>query len=164
MIQKSEIFLNEKCIKIKAEDAFKGFASTYNVGILNSFNPELHFKDTESAIKSKLIELLTQLKRFYWQFLFKLKSRSIYQWKWLWWCVSIKLYYKYNKHTKIFRKRSRLDYWFSHYHTISISKYNHFAGSSYIKLPKGLDHPRKGLIDIKILMIMNVLNGVLSDN
>ena len=33
-------------------------------------------------------------------------------------------------------------------HTISISKYNTLAGSSYIKLPKELNHPRKGLIDI----------------
>ena len=32
-------------------------------------------------------------------------------------------------------------------HTISISKYNPLAGSSYIKLPKELDHPRKGLIN-----------------
>ena len=28
-------------------------------------------------------------------------------------------------------------------HTISISKYNPLAGSSYIKLPKELHHPRK---------------------
>ena len=28
-------------------------------------------------------------------------------------------------------------------HTISISKYNPLAGSSYHKLPKELDHPRK---------------------
>ena len=34
-------------------------------------------------------------------------------------------------------------------HTISISKYNSLAGSSYIKLPKKLDHPRKGLINIQ---------------
>ena len=34
-------------------------------------------------------------------------------------------------------------------HTISISKYNSLAGSSYIKLPKELDHPRKGLINIQ---------------
>ena len=47
---------------MKKGHAFKGFASTYNVEILNSFNPELQLKDTESAIKSKLIELLTQLK------------------------------------------------------------------------------------------------------
>ena len=34
-------------------------------------------------------------------------------------------------------------------HTISISKYNPLAGSSYIKLPKELDHPRKSLINIQ---------------
>ena len=33
------------------------------------------------------------------------------------------------------------------HHTISTSKYNPFAGSSYIKLPKELDHPRKELIN-----------------
>ena len=55
----------KKNIKItKQEHAFKGYASTYNVEILNSFNPELQLKDTESTIKSKLIELLTQLKGF----------------------------------------------------------------------------------------------------
>ena len=34
-------------------------------------------------------------------------------------------------------------------HTISISKYGSLAGSSYINLPKELDHPRKGLINIQ---------------
>ena len=34
-------------------------------------------------------------------------------------------------------------------HAISISKYNPLAGISYIKLPKELDHPRKGLINIQ---------------
>ena len=32
--------------------------------MLNSFNPELQIKDTESAIRSNLIELFTQLKGF----------------------------------------------------------------------------------------------------
>ena len=44
----------------KRAHTFKGFASSYNVEILNSFNRELQLKDTESAIKSKLIDLLTQ--------------------------------------------------------------------------------------------------------
>ena len=35
------------------------------------------------------------------------------------------------------------------HHTISISKYNLLARSSYIKLPKELDHSRKGLLDIQ---------------
>ena len=34
-------------------------------------------------------------------------------------------------------------------HNISISKYNLLARSSYIKLPKQLDYPRKGLINIQ---------------
>ena len=33
--------------------------------------------------------------------------------------------------------------------TISCSKYNPLAGSSYIKSPQELDHPRKGLINIQ---------------
>ena len=34
-------------------------------------------------------------------------------------------------------------------HNIIISKYNPLAGSSCIKLPKNVDHPRKGLINIQ---------------
>ena len=53
MTQKSEHFLNEKNIKItKQVHAFKGYASSYNVEILNSLNPELQLKDTESVIRS----------------------------------------------------------------------------------------------------------------
>ena len=43
---------------------FKGYASSYNAENLNSFNPEVQLKDTESTIKNKLIDLLTQLKGF----------------------------------------------------------------------------------------------------
>ena len=58
-------FKRKKNVKItEREYAFKGYESTYNGEILNSFDPELQFKDTESAIKSKLIQLLTQLKGF----------------------------------------------------------------------------------------------------
>ena len=59
----SETFLNKKNMRItKREHTFKGFASTYNVESLNSFNPELQIKDTESAIKNKLKKLLSQLR------------------------------------------------------------------------------------------------------
>ena len=34
-------------------------------------------------------------------------------------------------------------------HTGSISKYNTLAGSIYTKLPKELDHPRKGFVNIQ---------------
>ena len=65
MIQKRRTIFAQKYIKItKREHAFKDYASIYNVVILNSFNPELQLKDTKAAIKSKLIQLLTQLKGF----------------------------------------------------------------------------------------------------
>ena len=57
--------MKKKNTKItKQEQAFKGYTSTYNVEILNSFNPELQGKDTKSVIKSKLTELLTLLGGF----------------------------------------------------------------------------------------------------
>ena len=44
MIKKSEHFLNEKIVKkhnkTKQKHAFKGFVSSYNVEISNSFNHE----------------------------------------------------------------------------------------------------------------------------
>ena len=48
----------------KREHAFKVYISTYNVETLNSFNPELQLKDTESATENKPTELLNQLKGF----------------------------------------------------------------------------------------------------
>ena len=60
MIQKSDKILNKKNVKItKQEHAFKGYTNNYKVEILNSFNLELQCEDTESAIKTQLIELLT---------------------------------------------------------------------------------------------------------
>ena len=52
MIQKQrKQFLNKKNIKMtKRKDAFKGYASTYNVEILNSFNPELQLKEPQSKV------------------------------------------------------------------------------------------------------------------
>ena len=54
--KKVKIFWAKKIYKkiTKREHAFKDFASTYNIEILNSLNPELQLKDTEFAIKNKL--------------------------------------------------------------------------------------------------------------
>ena len=65
--------MSKKDVKLtKREHAFKDYASTYNVDILNLFNSDLQLKDIETAITSVLIELLTQLKRF--QFVTTLQS------------------------------------------------------------------------------------------
>ena len=44
--------------------AFEGYVSPYHVEIFNFFNSGLTLKDTKSAIKNKIIDLLTELKSF----------------------------------------------------------------------------------------------------
>ena len=46
---------------MKRSHAYKGYTSTYNVEILNYLNLELQLQDTESAIRNKLVALLTEL-------------------------------------------------------------------------------------------------------
>ena len=63
------IFFNEKkTIKnakiTKKSHANEGYASTYDIEILNSFNPELPFKDTGFVIRNKRNDLFTELKEF----------------------------------------------------------------------------------------------------
>ena len=48
----------------KQARAFEGFASSYNIDILNFFNPKIKLRDTESSIKNKLKKLLTELRGF----------------------------------------------------------------------------------------------------
>ena len=48
----------------KQSHAFKGYASSYNIKTLNSFNPELQLKDTKPTTKKKLNDLLSELKGF----------------------------------------------------------------------------------------------------
>ena len=38
----------------KRSHAYRGYVGNSNVEILNSFNPELQLKDTESAVQNKL--------------------------------------------------------------------------------------------------------------
>ena len=59
-MQKNESGINVKTTK--REYAFKGFASSYNVWIFDSFNPEPQLKNTESAIKkeSKIYWLISE--------------------------------------------------------------------------------------------------------
>ena len=56
---------SQKYAKIsKPTHDFKGYTRSYQVEILDSFNLKLQIKDTESAIKDKLIKLLAKLRCF----------------------------------------------------------------------------------------------------
>ena len=75
----------------------------------------------------------------------------------------INLNYDYIKHTKYLGKALRWVIGSVINHIVDISKYNPLAGSSYIKLRKELDHPKKAWIIFRSLMIKNTLNGIYSD-
>ena len=150
--KKLNIF-KQKNIKItKQEHAFKGFASTYNIKILNYFNNEL------SEIKSKLIELLTQLKGFKNIATLFLVFKGIETED----KTKHNNFYSSSKAEIIINKIDIYDVFKSIYittiiqkflgkslgwiigsvidHTISISNYNPLAWIIYIKLPKNIDH------------------------
>ena len=153
----------------KREHAFKGFASSYNVEILNSFILELQLKDIESAIKSKLIELLTQLKGFKFVTTLVLVFKKIESED----KTKCGNFYSSSKSEIIINESDIDDVSQSIYttiitninkslgkssrwiidsvidHTIITSMHNPLAGTSYIKLPKELGHPRIGLINIQ---------------
>ena len=154
----------------KQEHTFKGYARTYNVETLNAFNSEVQPKDTESAIKTKLVELLAQVKGFkfvttlvllfkpieskgkkkYGNFYSSSKAESIRinesgiddVFKSIYTTIIINIQKSLGKGTGWIID-SVID------HTISISKYNPLCGSSYIKFSKEVDHPTKGLIKIQ---------------
>ena len=46
------------------KQSHKVYAGTYSLEVLNPFNLELQLKDTESAIKNKLINFLSELREF----------------------------------------------------------------------------------------------------
>ena len=61
----------------KRSHVFKGYASSCNVEVLISFNPELQLNDTESVITNKLIDLLSELKGFKFVTTIVLESKKI---------------------------------------------------------------------------------------
>ena len=60
VIQKRESFFNQKNVKItKQAHTLNVYPSSCNVRYLNSFNPEVQLKNTESETKSKLKNIIS---------------------------------------------------------------------------------------------------------
>lgn len=59
-----KFFWTKKIKKPKQSHAYKGYPSSYDIDMLNSFNPELLLKDTDSAIRNKLKYLLSESRGF----------------------------------------------------------------------------------------------------
>ena len=146
---KKKKFFKQKNVKIN------GFASTYNVEILNSCNPELQLEDTESAIKCKLKKLLTELKGF--EFVTTLLFEKIESED----KTNYDNFYSSSK-AEIIVNESDIDDVFESIYSTIISNIEKSLGKGsgwiidsvidhtiYFKLIWELHHPRKGLINIQ---------------
>ena len=137
---------------------YRGYLSTYNAKILNSFNPEIQLKDTQSAVENKIINVLPEFRGFKFEttlvLVFK-KNKNDNETKYT-------IFYSNLKVQTVFNESDIDDIFESFYttitsniqkylgkdprrnidgvieHIINISKCNPLAGSSYIKLPKEL--------------------------
>ena len=147
----------------KWSHAYKGYASYYNVEILNSYNPEIQLKDTEYAIENKIIDLFTELKDLKFMTTLALEFKQIENNH----KAKYDIFYLNSKAETIINQNDIDGVFESVYttiisniqksirkglgwivdsvidHSIDISKGKPIAGSSYIKLPNELDHPRK---------------------
>ena len=149
---------------------------------MNSFNPELELKDTESAIKSKLIEVCSEIRGFRFEtelvLMFK-KIESKDETKYENFYSSSKVEIIINESdtenvlksiyttitSNIKKYLGKVSGWIIDSvvdHNISISKYNSLVGSIYISGIR--PSQKKDWLLFKIsLVIMNALNDVRSD-
>ena len=127
---------------------------------MNSFSPKLQLKNTEYAIRNKLLDLLTELKGFqfvttlvlelkkiesdakskYSTFYSNSKAGTIIESIYI---IFISNIYKFLGTGSGWIFQSGID------HNVNISKYHSLAASNYIKLPKELNHPKNRLIKIQ---------------
>ena len=134
-----------------------------------SFNSELQIKDTKFVIRNELTDLLSELKGFKFVTTLFLQSKKIQSDD----KTLYSLFYLNSKAETVINESDIDDVFESIYnaiksiiqkslgqgpvwiidlilyHNINIWKYNPLDGSSYIKLPKELDHSRKDLINIQ---------------
>ena len=147
----------------KWSHAYKGYASSYNVEILNSYNPEIQLKDTEYAIENKIIDLFTELKDLKFMTTLALEFKQIENNH----KAKDDIFYLNSKAETIINQNDIDGVFESVYtiiisniqksirnglgwivdsvidHSIDISNGKPLAGSSYTKLPNELDHPRR---------------------
>ena len=162
-----KFFERKKCKNNKTSTCFQILCKFLTCWSFNFFNTELQLKDTECAITNKLKKLLTEfreIKLVTLVFVFK-KIESDDKRKY-------DKFYSHSKTQTIINESDTDDVFESVYttvmsniqkslgkgsiwiidsvieHNINISKYNPLADRNCIKLPKQLDHPRKGLINI----------------
>ena len=161
----SELPLFEELNVIKINHAFRGYAMSYKVEIIEKKDPIKQLEASKSSIKDLLGDLLSETKGFKYHITLKVMLKKYKSTE-----IEFAPVY-FNSTTKtVINHRFRLensfqeilymiDVWINNgsgwiielieSQYINISTYRPLVGSSYIDLPIELKHPRKGLINIK---------------
>ena len=164
--QLAELPFYEKLNVIKSKQAFRGYAMSYKLEIVERNDPVIQLEASKSSIKDLFSYLLNETKGFKYQITVKvlLKKYKLNG------EIEFALVY-FNSVTKtVINHRFRLensfqeilymiDVWINNgsgwiielieSQYINISTYRPLSGSSYMDLPVELKSPRKGLINIK---------------
>ena len=164
---------------IKTDDAFSGYAMSYNVEIVDKKDLIVQLGASKSSIKDLFNDLLNETKGFKYEItvkvlLKKYKPNGEIEFAPVYFNSSTKtiINRRYKSDQSFQETLYRIGTWInkgsgwiiesieSQY--INISTYRPLVGSSYTDLPIELKHPKKGLINTRT-MIKSVFYGVMSD-
>ena len=152
---------------VKNKTAFSGYASSYKIEIVDKRDVVLQLKASEISIVELFKDLLIELKEFKYQItlavlLSKMKNSGEIEYSPVYFNSLTKAVINSSKLglNQAFQEIiDRLENWISHgsgwivekiySQYLNISSYLPLTGSTYIILPKELDYPIKGLINIK---------------
>ena len=130
---------------IKNKTAFSGYAQSYKVEIVDKKDVIVQLKSSEISIENLFKDLLVQLKGFKYQItlcglLSKVKSSDL---------IEYSTVYLDNLSKTVIGNKYFLDQCFNEIIFRLENWISPLSGSTYVKLPKEVQHPMKGLIIIK---------------
>ena len=151
----------------KSKNVFSSYAQNYKIEILDTIDVKIQLKASEIVIKEFFKDLLIEFKGFKYQItltilLSKVKNNSETKYSPAYFNSLTKTVIsssKFSLNQSFHKITYRLDNWISNgsgwiveeisSQYLNISSYLPLSGSTYIKMPVELNHPMKGLINIK---------------
>ena len=162
----AELPFHEQPDIMKTNQTFTGYAMSYKVEIVEKKDPIVQLEASKSSIKDLFNNLLGEIKGFKYQITVKIllkkyKLNEEIEFAPVYFNSIAKLVIsnKFKLRKSLQEILYRIDAWINNgpgwiiesieSQYINVSTYKPLLGSSYIKLPTELDHPRKGLISIR---------------
>ena len=161
-----ELPFYDKLNIVKNKTAFSGYDQSYKTEIVDKRDVIVQLKSSENGIVELFKDLLIELKGFKYQitsaiFLSKMKNSGKVEYSLVYFNSLTKtvINNKFKLNQSFQEIIYRLENWISHgsgwiveeiiSQFLNVSSYLPLSGSTYIKLPAELQHPTKGLINIK---------------